>query len=118
MRRKTFVNALRNLDLLNWDSVHDHSDRTFYSSHRAQGKSPGCDEAVCLPQAKAELQVAQEIDPSLADVKTLLQATEFLTELGLNAKVGLYSNYEQLDHVDPSLVLIGLIGFWYGKRNN
>ena len=42
-----------------------------------------------LPQAKAELRVAQEIDPSLADVKTLLQATEFLTELGLNAKVGL-----------------------------
>ena len=30
-----------------------------------------------LPQAKAELQVAQEIDPSLADVKTLLKATEF-----------------------------------------
>ena len=64
-----------------------------------------------LPQAKAELQVAQEIDPSLADVKTLLQATEFLTELGLNAKVGLKSNYEQLDHVDPSLVLMGFIGF-------
>ncbi len=41
-----------------------------------------------LPEAKAELQVAQEIDPSLADVKTLLQATEFsgLSRLGNRLK--------------------------------
>ena len=89
MRRETFVNALRNLDLLNWDSVHDHSDRTFYISHRAHGKALDAMRRFALPQAKAELRVAQEIDPSLADVKTLLQASEFLTDLGLNAKVGL-----------------------------
>ncbi|MCH8874014.1 hypothetical protein IH824_14785 [candidate division KSB1 bacterium] len=74
------------MDLLNWDSVHDHSDRTFYISHRAHGKALDAMRRFALPQAKAELRVAQEIDPSLADVKTLLQASEFLTELGLNAK--------------------------------
>lgn len=59
-----------------------------------------------LPQAKAELQVAQEIDPSLADVRTLMQATEFLTELGLNAKTrssGLARAWQKIEEARAGL---------------
>lgn len=40
-----------------------------------------------LKRAKTELEIAQEIDPYLADVQTLLQATEFLIKLGVHAKI-------------------------------
>ncbi len=61
---------------------------------------------LALTRARTELETAQEIDPYLADLKTLLEATEFLLTLGIHPKTrssGLTRAWQKVQEVRSAL---------------
>lgn len=67
-----------------------------------------------LPEAKSELEIAQEIDPYLADLTSLLQATEFMLEMDLGGRskpAGLAKAWQKLNEARtvPSVAVFSLI---------